>query len=149
MTKDTKKKELTKTGAQRLKTLISRLREFRDYKQISPASLIEFEHKLKNTITKAPDQGRYVIHLINNAKANTGKANSFEELLTDNLPPTAPPPPSNKSSKKSSKTWVPVAGPSSSSSSSSSLSSKSSKRTKKGKERIEMTKEMEEDIKNN
>jgi len=52
-------------------------------------------------------------------KKNAGRARTFEELLSDELPPTAPP--------------APIAGPSSSKS--------------KGKERVEMSPELEEDIK--
>ena len=147
------KKELTTTGEKRLKTLMGRLRSFRDYKQISPEALREFEYKVKNSVINASDQARYALRLIGNAKTNAGRARTFEELLADELPPTAPPAPiagpsSSKSSKKSSKKWVNVstmeegiASPSSSSS-----SSKSSRKSK-GKERVEMSAELEEDIK--
>ena len=117
------KKELTTTGEKRLKTLMGRLRSFRDYKQISPEALREFEYKVKNSVINASDQARYALRLIGNAKTNAGRARTFEELLADELPPTAPP--------------APIAGPS---------SSKSSKKSK-GKERVEMSPELEEDIK--
>ena len=117
------KKELTTTGEKRLKTLMGRLRSFRDYKQISPEALREFEYKVKNSVINASDQARYALRLIENSKTNAGRARTFEELLADELPPTAPP--------------APIAGPS---------SSKSSKKSK-GKERVEMSPELEEDIK--
>ena len=58
------KKELTSTGEKRLKTLVGRLRTFRDYKQIRPEELREFEYKVKNSVINASDQGRYVLRLI-------------------------------------------------------------------------------------
>ena len=122
MTKGTKK-ELTSTGEKRHKTLVGRLRIFRDYKQIRPEELREFEYMVKQSVINASDQARYALRLIGNAKTNAGRARTFEELLADELPPTAPP--------------APIAGPS---------SSKSSKKSK-GKERVEMSPELEEDIK--
>ena len=60
-----------------------------------------------------------------NSKTNAGRAPTFEELLADELPPTAQP--------------APIAGPS--------LSSSSSKSRKtKGKEQVNMSSEMEEEI---
>ena len=71
------KKELTTTGEKRLKTLMGNLRSFRDYKQISPEALREFEHRVKQSVINASDQARYVLRLIDNAKKKRWKSTNI------------------------------------------------------------------------
>jgi len=71
------KKELTSTGEKRLKTLVGRLRTFRDYKQIRPEELREFEYKVKQSVINASDQARYVLRLIDNAKKKRWKSTNI------------------------------------------------------------------------
>ena len=95
-----KGKALSETGKRRLQTLLNRLIEFRNYKQIDPQTWREFEKKVRSDVINASDQARYALKLIDNAKTNAGRASTFEELLADTLPPTAPPSAGPSSSSK-------------------------------------------------